>query len=125
MKEPIEPGVRRFLANAVPSVPYLGAALLLLTEPEAAWDAQRMSARRYVSPKAALELLKALCQAQLAMADEALQAFRCTSEPATLELLRAVARTYASHLLEATSLIHGRVDDRAKRFADAFKFKKD
>lgn len=120
----LDPDVRRYLTNSVPSVPYLEAALLLRAEPQRQWEATRMAARLYVGPREAGELLQALAGAGVAVALDALS-FRYTDDPALRSLMDRVADAYARHLVVVTELLHAKHDKRARQFADAFRLKKD
>lgn len=120
----IDPDVRRYLINSVPSVPYLEAALLLRAEPAQDWDAARMASRLYLSARDAGDLLEALRTAGLAVAAEG-GAVRYTAEPALRALMDRVAEAYSRQLVLVTELLHAKHDKRARQFADAFRLKKD
>lgn len=118
------PNVRRFLVNAVPSIPFLEAALLLRAETQEKWTGQRLAARLYISERRAQALLIALADAGLARTDSQ-RKFWCTEDPVTGALLDEVADFYAHNLLATTTLVHLNTDQGARRFADAFTLKKD
>ncbi len=121
----IPPDVRRFLVSAVPSVPFLEAALLLCGDPDSFWNAQRLSARLYIPQRKAQGLLLALAEAGLAAPADSGNRFRCADDAQVRDLLEKVGRVYARNLSETTHLIHAKVDNSAQRFADAFKLRKD
>lgn len=119
--------VRRFILTSVPSVPYLEAVLLLRTEPDGGWDAERVARRLYVSDRQAADLLGQLAAAGIASQGEGSPG-QYRYRPNTDELasrLDALADAYASNLLGVTELIHSRLDKRAHQFADAFRLRKD
>lgn len=119
--------VRRFILTSVPSVPYLEAILLMLSDAQAQWDAARVARRLYVAEGKAAELLEQLAAAGVARRVEGLDGcFRY--QPATPELaarLDQVAQAYSANLVAVTDLIHSRIDKRAQQFADAFRLRKD
>jgi hypothetical protein len=121
----IDPDVRRYLINSVPSVPYLEAALLLRSDPARTWDGAELAARLYVPAREAGDLLQALAAAGIAQPAGGVPAFRYTEEAGLRSLLDRVADTYARHLLVVTDLLHAKHDKRARQFADAFRLKKD
>jgi hypothetical protein len=118
------PDVRRFLASTVPSVPYLEAMLLLRSEPDARWSARRLASRLYVRPQQAQVLLTELCDAGLAVPVEG-NRFNFTDDAVYRELTDRLAEVYARNLVAVASFIHSRTDDSARRFAEAFRLKKD
>lgn len=116
--------VRRFVLTSVPSVPYLEALLLLRAEPARRWDASAVAARLYIGEAGAGELLVAMQQAGIAAPA---QGGGCTYSPASPELravVDALAQAYSDDLVGVTDLIHSRVDRRAQKFADAFRWRK-
>lgn len=117
--------VRRFILTSIPSVPYLEALLLLRAQPAQSWDAGQLARRLYVPDRTGAELLQLLRDsgiAQPASEDDTLR-YAPSAELATL--LDRVAQAYATELVAVTGLIHSRIDRRAQRFADAFRFRKD
>jgi hypothetical protein len=115
--------VRRFILTSVPSVPYLEALLLLRAEPSRSWDAVQLARRLYVPERTGTELVQLLRDSGTAAAEDAAVRYAPTAELA--ELLDRVAQAYATDLLTVTELIHSRIDRRAQRFADAFRFRKE
>ncbi|MEO8022380.1 hypothetical protein [Polaromonas sp.] len=122
--------VRRFLLASVSSIPYLEALLLLRSQPETQWSARQVAQRLYVSEKRAQELLSELETAGVAES-VLLDAPQFRYQPASGELrqmLDGLAEVYAHHLVEVTHLIHSKGDkrdQRAQKFADAFRWRKD
>lgn len=116
--------VRRFILTSVPSVPYLEALLLLRAEPSQAWDAAQLARRLYVPERTGSELVQLLRDSGTAAVGEG-GAVRYAPPAELAELLDRVAQAYATDLLTVTDLIHSRIDRRAQRFADAFRFRKE
>jgi hypothetical protein len=117
--------VRRFVLTSVPSVPYLEALLLLRVDPAQAWDAAQLARRLYVPEQKAAELLTLLRQSSIAVAASDAGAVRYHPPAELADLLDRVAQAYAADLVTVTGLIHSRIDRRAQRFADAFRFRKE
>jgi DNA-binding IclR family transcriptional regulator len=117
--------VQRFVLLAIPSVPYLEALLLLRAAPAQDWDAAQLARRLYVPDRTGAELLQLLRDSGIARqaGDEHTLRYAPTVELAAL--LDRVAQAYATELVAVTGLIHSRIDRRAQRFADAFRFRKD
>ena len=116
--------VRRFILTSVPSVPYLEALLLLRADPAHTWDAGQLARRLYVPERGGAELVQLLHDSGIAAAGAA-GAVRYAPTAELSELLDRVAQAYATDLLTVTELIHSRIDRRAQRFADAFRFRKE
>lgn len=120
----IPDGVRRFLLSAIPSVPHLEALLLLRGAPERAWSADAIAARLYVDPSVAAALLADLGQRGLAKACD--QGVQFAPRDALLAgVVDELAGVYARHVVEVTELIHSSSDPKARRFADAFRLRKE
>jgi len=117
--------VRRFILTSVPSVPFLEAVLLLRGEPSHAWDAALLARRLYVPERTALELLAQLADAGVTATTEDKAGVRYAPRDDLGALLDDVAAAYAADLVAVTDLIHSRIDKRAQRFADAFRFRKE
>ena len=114
--------LRRYILTSVPSVPYLEAVLLLRGEPEHEWGAGQLARRLYVPDRTAAELVVLLRDSGVA-AGEGRVRYAPTAE--LRELLDRLAQAYATDLVGVSSLIHSRIDRRARQFADAFRFRKD
>lgn len=117
--------VRRFVLTSVPSVPYLEALLLLRADPAQAWDAGQLARRLYVPERTAAELVALLGQSAIAVPAGDAGAVRYDPGAELAGLLDRVAQAYAADLVTVTGLIHSRIDRRAQRFADAFRFRKE
>jgi len=120
----IPDGVRRFLLGAIPSVPHLEALLLLRGAPDQSWSADTLAARLYVDVPIAAALLADLRQRGLAAprADGMQYAPRDATLAAVVDDLAGV---YARHVVEVAELIHSSSDHKARRFADAFRLRKE
>jgi hypothetical protein len=119
--------VRRFILTSVPSVPFLEAVLLLRGERSHGWDAALLARRLYVPERTAQELMGQLAEAGVtttAGQGEG-EGVRYAPPPDLADLLDRVASAYAADLVAITDLIHSRIDKRAQRFADAFRFRKE
>ncbi len=116
--------LRRFILTSIPSVPYLEAVLLLRAEPGRAWTAAELARRLYVPEGKGAELLAQLRESGVA-ADAGAGSVRYGPAPELGVLLDQLAQAYAHDLLTVTELIHSRLDRRAQRFADAFRFRKE
>ena len=119
---PVE--VRRFILTSIPSVPYLEAVLLLRADPKQAWDAAALARRLYVPERTGAELLVLLRDSGIAAAAGE-HGLRYAPETELAGLIDRVAQAYAGDLVTVTGLIHSRIDRRAQRFADAFRFRKE
>jgi predicted ArsR family transcriptional regulator len=121
--------VRRFVLTSVPSVPYLEAALLFHARPKELISAAEAARALYVPERTAAELLESLCEAGLiAPAEERGQAKAYRYAPGDDALAQAVDRlalAYAQDLIAITNLIHDATQKSARRFAEAFKLRKD
>jgi DNA-binding IclR family transcriptional regulator len=123
MSPELAPDVRRFILTSVASVPYLEAVLLLRAEPDRSWDAGHLARRLYVAERNATELLAQLRDSGIVALDG--DAVRYAPAAELAGLLDQVAHAYATDLVGVSSLIHSRIDRRARQFADAFRFRKD
>ena len=120
----IPDGVRRFLLGAIPSVPHLEALLLLHASPAQGWDATMLASRLYIGADAARALLGDLVVLGLAVseADGVRYSPRDTAVAAVVDELAGV---YARHVVQVAELIHSSSDRKARRFADAFRLRKE
>ena len=117
--------VRRFILTSIPSVPYLEALLLLRADGRSSWDSFKLAGRLYTSESQAMELLQALHQAGVVGRGEDGSYAYGPSTPELRAVIDGLAVTYSHDLVRVTDLIHSRLDKRAQRFADAFRWKKD
>jgi DNA-binding IclR family transcriptional regulator len=117
--------VRRFILTSVPSVPYLEAVLLLRAEPATAWGVAELARRLYVPERTATELLQLLTSSGIAAPVGDTRTARYAPAAELRGLLEELAQSYSTDLVAITDLIHSRIDRRAQRFADAFRFRKE
>ncbi|MES2938328.1 MAG: hypothetical protein V4864_11640 [Pseudomonadota bacterium] len=96
---------RQFIATSVPSVPWVEALLILRAHPRQAWNAPSLAPRLYLPVAQAQELLRALCDAGIAVHAEP-AAFRYQPPDALRPVLDEVAWLYATSLVEVTQIIH-------------------
>ncbi|HSH90555.1 MAG TPA: hypothetical protein VK996_11270 [Ramlibacter sp.] len=119
--------VRRFILTSIPSVPYVEALLLMRKSPGQPWTVQRLARELYSTERQAGELLQQLEEAGVASRSKSGPP-ELLYQPMTAELaakLDALADCYKKNLMAVTDLIHSRIDRRAQRFADAFRWRKD
>lgn len=122
MDDPVPATLRVFLLEHIDSVAQL-EALLLLRREDKPLSAAAVARLLYVPEPVAVEEMTALQSRGLLAADQA--AWRYA--PASPELAAQVdllATTYARALIPVTNIVHGN-PLRLRRFADAFKFRKD
>lgn len=116
--------VRRFIVDAIDSVPELEALLLLRAQSERSWSPEAAGARLYVSLPVATHVLSALAARGLLVqqGDE----FRYAPFNPDLESVIAdVATSYSRQLIAVTRLIHGKPAASVLQFADAFRLRKE
>jgi len=116
--------LRRFLLAGTLSVPHVEAILQFRQAVPAAWDAERLGARIYVSTARARMLLADLQAVGIVRAraenESTYEYFPATSELATL--LDLLAKAYSEQLVLVTQLIHAADEGKAQGFAAAFRF---
>ena len=116
--------LRRFLLFAVPSVPFLEALLLFRAEPATAFDGAAVARRLYLDPQAAEALVDALQRAGL-VAPAAAGLRYAPADATQAALIDRLAAAYAADGVGLSRLIHAGARQDARRFADAFKLRKD
>jgi hypothetical protein len=116
--------LRRFILTAVPSVPYLEAVLLLRAEAQQSWSAAELARRLYVPESQGAELLALLGDSGVAAGEGEAGRVRYAPSAELSGLIDRLAQAYSRDLVVVTELIHSRIDRRAQRFADAFRFRK-
>ncbi len=125
MQSKLPDSIRRFILTSIPSVPYLEAVLLLRAEPGAAWGVAELARRLYIPERAAAELLDLLAASGIAAPANETKSIRYAPARGLRELLYQLALAYSNDLVAVTDLIHSRIDRRAQRFADAFRFRRE
>jgi Mn-dependent DtxR family transcriptional regulator len=124
-KSAIPDDLRRFIWHSIPSVPYLEALLLLRERAAHAWSGAELAQRLYMDERGARQLLEKLRAAGIAQ-PEGKTHYRYAPKTAQLaELLDRLARVYAAHLVDVSTLIHLRPNKKAQLFADAFVWRKE
>jgi len=99
--------------------------LLLRGEPSHPWDGAVLARRLYVPERTAQELMAQLADAGITVPSTGGAGVRYAPSPELADLLDHVAAAYTADLVAITDLIHSRIDKRAQRFADAFRFRKE
>ena len=122
MDDPVSPRLRAFLLEHVESVAQL-EALLLLRRERKPLPVAAVARALYVPESAAAEELAALGLRGLLVSEA--DAWRYAPAGAeTAALVDELAETYARALIPVTNIVHGN-PLRLRRFADAYRFRKD
>jgi len=120
---PVPPEVRLFIFDCIESVAHLEALLLLKDTPEQDWDVSSLARRLYIGHAKATAILEHLTACELAQRSGA--GFRYhTRDAERRRLIDALAESHARYLVPLTRLIHEKASG-IRKFADAFKFRKD
>jgi hypothetical protein len=122
-EEGVPAEVRAFLLACIDSVAELEALLLLRENPGQDWEATTLARRLYVNDAEAAKILEHLVQCALAVRTRA--AFRYhVPDTERQRLVDGLAQSHAKYLVPVTRLIHDKASG-IRKFADAFKFRKD
>jgi DNA-binding IclR family transcriptional regulator len=125
-REPIPDELRRFILTSVPSVPFVEAMLLFMAKPDRALTVDDIARGLYMPRAAAAQVVEALREAHVVVADAQPDGWRFAPDTPELEaMLRQLATAYSRDLIGVTDLIHSRTARRAQQFADAFRIRKD
>jgi hypothetical protein len=116
--------VRRFIVDAIDSVPELEALLLLRTHADRAWSAHDAGARLYVSSTMAAHLLNTLTARGLLRRDGDYYRYG-PARPEMDDVVNDLAATYVARLIDVTRLIHAKPAASVRQFADAFRLRKE
>jgi len=108
---------------SIPSVSYLEAALLFRRQPIRRSIADTARAL-YISEREASDVLEALCLAGVLSQEGSFFDYR-PRDDRLADMLDRLARAYATNLVGITNLIHDKTHRNARRFADAFRLRKD
>jgi len=119
----LSPDLRRFVVATIPSVSHLEALLLLRATP-AAWPIAQLGARLYVSDAQATHLVDDL-QARGLVVHLGDNAQYMPKSEGLAQIVDELSNVYARRLVEITQLIHTSNEEKARRFADAFRYRKD
>jgi hypothetical protein len=115
--------VRNFILEYIDSVAQLEALLLLHKYAEQDWTMEAVAKRLYVSEAVASEVLARLAGDGLCMCGD--QFFRyCPSSEERAATIDRLCDAYTQYLIPVTNLVHSK-PARIKKFADAFRFRKD
>jgi hypothetical protein len=124
--EPIPDEVRRFVQTTILSVPFAEALLLFLASEGGELETRAVARRLYIAEGAASALVDQLRAAGIVEPGATADRHRFKPHDGEHErLLRLAARYYTTHLIEVTELIHSATARNARRFADAFKIRKE
>ena len=125
-RELIPDEVRRFVHTAIPSVPYAEALLLFMASQGGELETVAVARRLYIAEPAAVALVEEL-HASGVIAPGKLPGTHVFAprDGEHERLLRLTARYYTTHLIEVTELIHSSTARHARRFAEAFKIRKE
>ncbi|HYC56332.1 MAG TPA: hypothetical protein VEL28_15475 [Candidatus Binatia bacterium] len=124
MADGVPDNVKRLIAEAIDSVPELEAVLLLREHSDRTWTAEQAGERLYVSKPVAAHVLSVL--AERGFASESHGAYRYAPSSGDIALVvDQLATAYSRHLIEVTHLIHAKPSASVRRFAEAFRLRKD
>lgn len=119
--------MRRFILINIPSIPYLEAMLLLRGEKESLWGVEQVAKRLFINEKAAAAILKQLNNMgviQIVNHETLLYQYSPQSDDFK-KMIDELAQIYVTDLIEVTNLIHSNVNKKARKFANAFIWRKD
>lgn len=117
--------VKRFILLLIPSVPYLEALLILRNQPDHLWDAAELAPQLYLNPAATQALLDELFKNGVLKVDGPTSKFHYQPNTEQIALMvDQLANLYPHNLIEITHLIHAKSNDKAQKFADAFKWER-
>ena len=119
----IDDELQRFVVASVPSVAWL-EAVLLFRRRAAPRTIAEAALELYISGPAASEVLRSLVEAGV-LSREAETFDYAPASPRLAAMLDRLADAYAVDLVGITNLIHDKTRRNARRFADAFKLRKD
>jgi hypothetical protein len=115
--------LRSFILEHIDSVAQLEALLLLRREAEREWDAASTAKRLYVSDTVAAEILFRL-RADGLLSSRGSSYRYAPASPELAALVGRLAEIYSRALIPVTNIVHNN-PLRLRKFADAFRFRKD
>jgi hypothetical protein len=119
----ISPDVREFIIRHIDTVSELEALLILRENRGEAWDAGRIAARVYSSEREIGQVLERFTAEGFLQRDG--ESYQYNSQDAAADrTIGDLARSYASHLIPVTNMIHSKPRS-IRSFSDAFKLRKD
>lgn len=119
--------MRRFIIINIPSIPYLEAMLLLRGDSEQQWNVELVAKRLFINDKVASEILKQLHDqgiVEIVNQEPILYKYHPKSDDLK-NMLDELAKIYLTDLIEVTNLIHSNINKKARKFANAFLWRKD
>lgn len=119
--------VRRFVLANIPSVPFLEALLLFHADAARPLGGTELAKALYLPLPRGEEILAQLVMAGIVQPDGQ-DASRCRYAPADADVAQVIdrlAHVYARNLIPITNMIHASAGANARRFAEAFKLRKD
>jgi hypothetical protein len=122
MDDPVSPALRAFLLEHIDSIAQL-EALLLLRREAGALPVAAIARLLYVTEAAAADELSALAARGLLSREDGAWRY-APADAHAAALVDELATTYARALIPVTNIVHGN-PLRLRRFADAFRFRKD
>jgi hypothetical protein len=122
-EEGIPAEVREFLQTCIDSVAELEALLLLRETPGQVWDATTLARRLYVGDAEGIKILEHLVHCELAVKTGTGFLYH-ERDQERQQLVDGLAQSHAKYLVPVTRLIHEKASG-IRKFADAFKFRKD
>jgi hypothetical protein len=119
----IPPDVREFIIRHIDTVSELEALLILRASPGDTWDIGRIAARVYTSEREIAQVLERFAAEGFLERDGETYRYQCKDQEVD-RTISELARSYASHLIAVTNMIHSK--PRSMRsFSDAFRLRKD
>lgn len=123
MDDLIPPDVREFIVRHIDTVSELEALLILRENPGESWEAGRIAARVYSSEREIGRVLERFTADGFLERDGENYRYHCM-DPEIDRTIGELARSYASHLIPVTNMIHSK--PRSMRsFSDAFRLRKE
>jgi hypothetical protein len=119
----ISPDVREFIIRHIDTVSELEALLILRENPGENWETGRIAARVYNSEWEIGQVLERFAAEGFLERDGDNYRYHC-KDPAVDRTIGDLARSYASHLIPVTNMIHSKPRS-IRSFSDAFKLRKD
>ncbi len=125
-REPIPDEIRRFILTSIPSVPFVEAVLIFRALNGQPVHNAKVAERLYVGETEGAALVEQLRAARIieAVPGDA-DSSRYAPDPELACMLDQLAFHYVHDLIGITQLIHSHTERVARRFADAFKFRKE
>jgi hypothetical protein len=119
----IPPEVREFIIRHIDTVSELEALLILRASPGDTWDIGRIAARVYTSEREIAQVLERFAAEGFLERDGETYRYQC-KDPDVDRTIGELARSYASHLIAVTNMIHSKPRNM-RSFSDAFRLRKD